>query len=205
MTESAGGSLARVFENFDPSVTGCGTFTTSSSSPYIDITLPNDSNVSAVMVHVNNQSAKWQVKKVSPEVLDPLGIWQSCVKIKYTNLREYNVGIHSCGFTGNQLRLNLRAYGSFSNPLTICKIGVFGTYTASVDCSTATASFTENALTVSSTSFDLLSETSKSIDLPVVSIEPASCSFTTSWTVHLKSDDTDMVNAMPSVFSISGT
>ena len=130
----------------------------------------------------------------------------NCSSINFASKREYKIGIHDCSSTpGTKLRLNLSPFGSFSNPVTICKIGVFGTYTASLDCSTATATFTENALTVTSTTFDLLSDTSKSIDLPVVSIEPASCSFTTSWIAHLKSDDTDMVSTMPSVFSIAGT
>ena len=159
MTESAPGSLARMFENYDPSVTGCGTFTTSSNSPYIDVTLPSDSDVSAVMVQGNNPSSKWQIQRVRPEVLDTSGNWQSCDEINYASLRQYNLAIHSCGYQGSQLRLNFIANSGITDPLTICKIGVFGTYTASLDCSTTTASLTENALTVTSTTFDLLSET----------------------------------------------
>ena len=76
MTESAAGSLIRVFENFYPSVTGCGTFTTSSDAPYIQIALPTDSDISSVMVQGNNLPGdKWQIKKIIPEVLDSNGLW----------------------------------------------------------------------------------------------------------------------------------
>ena len=57
ISEHDSNSLFRVFENFDPSLTGCGTFTTTSDAPHFEITLPSLTRVTSIMVHGNSQSA----------------------------------------------------------------------------------------------------------------------------------------------------
>ena len=50
----------------------------------------------------------------------------------------------------------------------------------------------------------MLSETTKTITLPTLTVTPAKCNYVTSWQVNLKSDNTDQVSTLSSVFSITG-
>ena len=71
-------------------------------------------------------------------------------------------------------------------------------------CSTLTPVLVESAFSGGSTSFDLLSESTKSIPLPAnPMIKPIGCNFSITWKVRRASDDADMTVLLPLNFAIS--
>ncbi len=85
---------------------------------------------------------------------------------------------------------------SYTSVRNLCKLAVFGKY-----CYDLPYTIVEDAFT-GDTTFDLLSETTKDITLPTLTISILGC-YTTTWTVHLKSDDSDMTVSKPGVFAIA--
>ena len=59
----------------------------------------------------------------------------------------------------------------------------------------------EGLWSVGTTTFDLLSDTSKNILLPTITITPITC-YATTWQMFRTSDNQDMVVALSSVYSI---
>ena len=68
-----------------------------------------------------------------------------------------------------------------------------------------TPTVSENTFSGGTTTFNLLLETTKTITLPTLTVTPAGCNYVTTWQVKLKSDNTDQVLTLSSVFSISGS
>ena len=81
----------------------------------------------------------------------------------------------------------------------ICKIGIFGQL-----CTDLPLTITEDAWTDSTITFDLLSDSSKTIAVPTLTISPSNC-YTTTWTAHKTTDDGDVTVAMPTIFSMTAT
>ena len=79
----------------------------------------------------------------------------------------------------------------------VCKIGVFGSA-----CPSLANSVTDNPWTMSTTKFNLLSDTLKKITLPSVTIDPADC-FTVTWKAHKQSDNQDLETITDSFFTMS--
>ena len=72
-------------------------------------------------------------------------------------------------------------------------------------CATLTPTVVENTFSGGITVFNLLTDTSKSITLPTLTVTPADCAFTMTWVVKRTADNQDMAVAMSSVFAISGS
>ena len=77
-----------------------------------------------------------------------------------------------------------------------------GSFTFSITCPD-NASIIEDVSSYETIKFDLLWETSKTIALPTIQINPAGCGFAATWSFNRFSDDKDMLSSLPSVFAIS--
>lgn len=81
----------------------------------------------------------------------------------------------------------------------LCKIGIFGKSCQDLPVTIIEDPYSNQGVT---TNFDLLLDTTKNIVLPTLNITPTGCVDTT-WTVHLQSDNTNMVTAKPTIFAIN--
>lgn len=78
----------------------------------------------------------------------------------------------------------------------LCGVSIFGT-----DCTTETPVVTEGAWGLATTTFDLLQDTSKLINLPTATATPTGC-FSVTWNAYRQSDAVDMEVDSPTVYSI---
>ena len=105
----------------------------------------------------------------------------------------------TCGgtLTATEVKFVLNAKSDYFRAL--CKIGIFGQLSL---CTDLLVTITEDSWTVSTTTFDLLLDTSKTITLPTLTISPVSC-YTTTWTAHKLAGDSDIVSTSPTNYGIS--
>ena len=123
------------------------------------------------------------------------GTTTTCATI--SDLSSSVVCSQPCASTLNASTVTFKITATGSKLYGLCKVGVFGLL-----CTDKTHSITENSWTQSTVTFDLLKDTSKNIPLPTLTITPDPC-YTTSWKVYKTADNTDMLAAMSSVYSIT--
>ena len=85
---------------------------------------------------------------------------------------------------------------SYTNVRYLCKLGVFGRY-----CYDLPYTITEDPFS-GNTVFDLLSEATKDITLPTLTISVLGC-YDTTWKVYLQADNSDMVVTSSTIFAIA--
>ena len=100
------------------------------------------------------------------------------------------------GFSGQRIQLKFFAF-SLTELRKVCKIGVFGS-----TCPSLPNSVTDDPWTVSTTKFNLLSDTLKKITFPTITINPADC-FTVTWKAYKQSDNQDLETITNSFFAMN--
>ena len=128
------------------------------------------------------------------------GVSTSCGTITL-NSSEWMHTIDCAGKTADSVKLTIEVASSgWMNGL--CNIGIFGV--GGSNCREEALTYSENAWTLSTVVFDLLKDSSKTIELPTLAISPSGC-YTTTWKVYRTSDDKDMVVESPLKFSFTST